>query len=99
MAIELTRKRVGLSLVDLFTGERAVVTAALAALLMTGLSAGMGVYYFVGTAFIGGILLWEHSIVRPGDLSRLNMAFFTLNGYVSMAFLAATLADIFLITR
>lgn len=67
---------------------------AFAALMMTGVAAGMGVYYFAGVGLIGGILIWEHSIVRPSDLSRLNMAFFTLNGYVSMAFLAATLLDI-----
>jgi len=72
---------------------------AFAALVMTGLSAGMGVLYFAGVALIGGILIWEHSIVRPNDLSRLNMAFFTLNGYVSMAFLAATLADLFVAAR
>jgi 4-hydroxybenzoate polyprenyltransferase len=67
---------------------------AFAALVMTGVAGDMGIYYLAGVGLIGGILIWEHSIVRPGDLSRLNMAFFTLNGYVSIAFLAATLLDI-----
>ena len=43
---------------------------------------------------IAALLIWEHAIVRPSDLSRLNKAFFDLNGYVSLAFLAGTVADI-----
>ena len=42
------------------------------------------------------LLVYEHAIVRPGDLSRLNVAFFNLNGYVSVAFFVATLADVLL---
>ena len=40
------------------------------------------------------MLIWEHAILRPSDLSRLNVAFFNLNGYVSVVYLAATLADV-----
>ncbi len=65
---------------------------ALGALVLTGTAAGLGAIYFAGLAVIGTILLWEHLIVRPHDLSRLNLAFFTLNGYVSVAFFVATLA-------
>lgn len=64
------------------------------ALVMAGHSAHLGAPYFLGVAAIAGILVWEHSIVKPTDLSRLDMAFFSLNGYVSMAFLVATLADV-----
>ena len=63
-------------------------------LVMAGLAAHLGAPYFIGVAAIAGILAWEHSIVKPTDLSRLDMAFFSLNGYVSMAFLLATLADV-----
>ena len=42
------------------------------------------------------LLVWEHAIVRPDDLSRLNIAFFNLNGYVSVAFFVATLVDVLL---
>ena len=42
------------------------------------------------------LLVYEHAIVRPSDLSRLNIAFFNLNGYVSVAFFVATLADVLL---
>jgi 4-hydroxybenzoate polyprenyltransferase len=40
------------------------------------------------------ILVYEHSIVRPSDLSRVNVAFFNLNGYVSLVYFAATLAEV-----
>ena len=44
--------------------------------------------YLGGVAVVAALLVWEHAIVRPNDLSRLNIAFFTLNGYVSVAFFA-----------
>ncbi len=69
-----------------------VVTVA--ALIQTGFAANLGAIYFAGVALIAAILVWEHSLVRPNDLSRLNMAFFSLNGYVSVAFLLATLTDL-----
>jgi 4-hydroxybenzoate polyprenyltransferase len=65
-----------------------------AAMLMLARVGGLGVIYVVGVVLIAGILVWEHAIVRPGDLSRLDMAFFNLNGYVSVAFFVATLADV-----
>jgi 4-hydroxybenzoate polyprenyltransferase len=71
----------------------AVTLAALGAL---GAAAGLGLFYVAGVAIVAALLIWEHAIVRPGDLSRLNMAFFSLNGYVSVVFLAAVIADIFL---
>jgi 4-hydroxybenzoate polyprenyltransferase len=45
--------------------------------------------YAVGVLGIAGVLLWEHSIVKPDDLSRLDKAFFDLNGYISLTFLGA----------
>ena len=65
-----------------------------AALFLLARSAGLGMIYLVGVAVIAAILIWEHALVRPSDLSRLDMAFFNLNGYVSFAFLLATLADV-----
>lgn len=80
-------------------GRSLIISAALhavtvAALVATGRSADLGGIYFAGVAVIAAILIWEHSLVKPRDLSRLNMAFFSLNGYVSVAFLLATLADL-----
>jgi 4-hydroxybenzoate polyprenyltransferase len=47
---------------------------------------GRGPAYAVGVALIAGLLIYEHALVRPGDLSKLNRAFFDMNGYVSVAF-------------
>jgi 4-hydroxybenzoate polyprenyltransferase len=61
-----------------------VTVGALAALpLVTPL----GWAYAVGLALITAVLVYEHWIVRPGDLSRINKAFFDLNGWVSVLFL------------
>jgi 4-hydroxybenzoate polyprenyltransferase len=43
---------------------------------------------------VAGLLLYEHSLVRPGDLRRLDAAFFTMNGVISVAFFAFVLADV-----
>ncbi len=67
---------------------------AVAALVMVARSGGLGVVYLAGVGVVAAILVWEHTIVRPSDLSRLDMAFFNLNGYVSVAFFAATVGDV-----
>ena len=69
----------------------AVTVAALFALAPI---AGLGAAYVIGVFVVTVLLIYEHAIVRPTDLSRLNIAFFNLNGYVSVAFLAATLIDV-----
>jgi 4-hydroxybenzoate polyprenyltransferase len=68
----------------------------LLALVAVGTSAGLGTLYFLGVAIVLAIFVYEHAIVRPTDLSRLNVAFFNLNGYVSLVYLLATLAQVFL---
>lgn len=61
--------------------------------LMAGLPALVGLDwpYWIGAALITGLLVWEHLIVRPGDLSRMNAAFFTANSAVSVVFFVAVL--------
>ena len=49
-----------------------------------------------GVAAVAGLLAWEHRLVRADDLSRIDAAFFTMNGYVSVIFFAFWAADIFL---
>lgn len=56
----------------------------------------LGVPYAVGLAVVAALLAYEHSLVKPGDLSRLDAAFFTMNGVVSIVVFAATLADLLL---
>lgn len=63
-------------------------------LAMVGVSARMGRIYWLGWLAVIAVLLWEHRIVSPNDLSRVNRAFFDLNAYVSIAFFCATVADV-----
>ena len=58
----------------------------------------MGVIYWLGFGVIAIILFWEHRLVTPTDLSRINRAFFNFNAYVSIGYLLTTVADVFLIT-
>jgi 4-hydroxybenzoate polyprenyltransferase len=65
-------------------------------LVATGMALGLGPAFFIGLGLLGLILAWEHTLVTPTDLSRVNAAFFTLNGWVAMLFLAAVAADFLL---
>ena len=76
-----------------FVGARAmhVVTVGLLAVVGAGLS--VGALYWAGVAAVAALLAYEHSIVRPGDLRRLDAAFFTINGVVSLVFCAFVALD------
>ena len=52
-----------------------------------------GLWYYVGVGVAAGILAWEHQLVRPGDLSRLDAAFFQMNGVMSVMVFAFALGD------
>ena len=64
-------------------------------LLGVGHVLARGVAYFVGVGVVVALLAYEHAIVKPGDLSRIDKAFFELNGYVSLAFFGFVLVDRF----
>jgi 4-hydroxybenzoate polyprenyltransferase len=55
----------------------------------------LGWIAWLGNAAVAALLIWEHSLVRASDLSRVNAAFFTANGYVSVLFFLFWCADIF----
>ena len=57
----------------------------------------LGALALAGVAAIAALLIYEHSLVKPNDLSRVNAAFFTMNGYVSVLFFIFWAADIFLL--
>jgi 4-hydroxybenzoate polyprenyltransferase len=59
-------------------------------------SFGLGPTAGAGIVAVAGLLLWEHRLVRADDLSRIDAAFFTMNGYVSVLFFIFWAADIFL---
>ena len=62
-------------------------------LAITGLIFGLGVFYWIGMAAAGGLFIYEHSLVKHYDLSKLDMAFFNMNGYISMTVFVFTLLD------
>ncbi len=57
----------------------------------------LGALALAGVAAVTALLFYEHSLVKPNDLSRVNAAFFTMNGYVSVLFFVFWAADIFLL--
>jgi 4-hydroxybenzoate polyprenyltransferase len=63
-------------------------------LVAAGLGLDVGVAYWLGVAAVGVLLGYEHSLVRPGDLRRLDAAFFTVNGVISIVFFAFVLIDV-----
>ena len=76
-----------------FEGARALHLATIALLAAAGVGLDVGPLYWLGVAAVGGLLLYEHSLVRPGDLRRLNAAFFTMNGVISAVFFGFVLVD------
>jgi len=71
-----------------------VVTLAL--LLWAGALVGLGWPYWLGLLVVSGLLAYEHSLVHPDDLSRVNVAFFNVNGIISVTLLASVLAALYL---
>lgn len=66
---------------------------AIAALILFGQGAGLGLPYFGGVMIAVIVIGWEHRQVKPGDLSKLNAAFFTANGIVSIVVFLGALVD------
>jgi len=72
-----------------------LLTVALLAWI--GLWFGLSWPYWVGLVAVAALFVWEHSLVKPDDLSKLNLAFFNLNGYISLTIFFATLAALFVV--
>lgn len=71
-----------------------VISAALVFAL--GYLGQFGSLYWVGAAFFSLLLLYQHFLVKPNDLSKVNLAFFTTNGIASVVFGSLVIADFFL---
>jgi 4-hydroxybenzoate polyprenyltransferase len=76
-----------------FWGARLLHVLTVALLVGAGLWLEVGVLYWLGVLSVAALLAYEHSLVRPGDVRRLDTAFFTMNGAISLAFCAFVLAD------
>ncbi len=66
---------------------------SVAFLVAFGVAAGLGVVYYLGVVVVAWLLFYEQSLVREDDLSKLNMAFFTMNGVISAIFFLFVLLD------
>jgi 4-hydroxybenzoate polyprenyltransferase len=76
-----------------FAGARLAHAATVACLVAAGLGLSVGALYWLGVAAVALLLAYEHSLVRPGDLRRLDTAFFTMNGVISVVFAAFVIVD------
>lgn len=65
---------------------------AVALLLLLGAWMFLGWLYWLGLLAVVALLVYEHSLIHPSDLSRINLAFFNVNGYISLMLLAAVVA-------
>ena len=83
-------------------GRRAALRISRAAHLVSvglfcgfGIESDLGLAYYAGVAVVASVLGFEHRLISAQDMSRVNLAFFTMNGVVSLVMLAATLFDIY----
>ena len=76
-----------------FVGAAAMHAGTVALLAAAGLGLDADVWYWLGVAVVAVLLVYEHAIVRPNDLRRLDAAFFTVNGVISIVFCAFVALD------
>ena len=76
-----------------FWGARLLHLATVGLLVAAGLGLPVGPLYWIGVGVVAALLSYEHSLVQPGDLRRLDAAFFTVNGVISVAFFLFVLGD------
>jgi 4-hydroxybenzoate polyprenyltransferase len=76
-----------------FRGARLLHLLTVGFLVGAGLGLPVGTLYWLGVAAVAVLLAYEHSLIRPGDLHRLDAAFFTVNGAISVLFFLFVLAD------
>ena len=76
-----------------FMGARLMHAGTVLLLATAGLGLSVGIAYWLGVLVVAALLLYEHSLVRPGDLRRLDAAFFTVNGVISVVFFAFVALD------
>jgi 4-hydroxybenzoate polyprenyltransferase len=75
-------------------GARGCHAVTTALLVWYALATGAGAFFWLGLVIVAGAFLYEHSIVRPHDLSRLNRAFFSVNGFIGIALFVCALLDL-----
>jgi 4-hydroxybenzoate polyprenyltransferase len=76
-----------------FWGARVLHGATVGLLVAVGVLLDVGVFYWLGVCVVAGLLIYEHALIRPGNLRRLDTAFFAMNGLISLAFFGFVLLD------
>jgi 4-hydroxybenzoate polyprenyltransferase len=96
-------QRVGLHSIPARFGIRRGLQVAAASHLLTvallvvlGITSSLSWPFWLGVAAVAGLLLYEHSLVKPDDLSKLGIAFFNINGYISVTIFVATFLAVLL---
>jgi 4-hydroxybenzoate polyprenyltransferase len=94
-------RRIGLRSIPGTLGVRGALRLAAAChalmivpLVVLGLVYPLGLIYFIGLAAVAALLVYEHALVRPDDLTRINIAFFQVNIVISLGLLAVTILDL-----
>jgi 4-hydroxybenzoate polyprenyltransferase len=77
-----------------FVGARLLHAATVLLLAAAGAGLGVGIAYWLGVVAVALLLAYEHAIVRPDDLRRLNAAFFTVNGVIALVFLGFVIVEV-----
>ena len=67
--------------------------------IIAGWYGHFGYWYWIGVAVFIGLLIYQHTLVKPNDLSKVNMAFFTTNGIASVVFAIFVILDLFLTNK
>jgi len=75
-------------------GARVCHAVTTALLVWYALATGAGAFFWLGLLIVAGAFVYEHSIVKPHDLSRLNRAFFSTNGFIGISLFVCALADL-----
>ncbi|MFI5758278.1 menaquinone biosynthesis prenyltransferase MqnP [Streptomyces sp. NPDC051569] len=75
-------------------GARASHAVTTALLVWYALATDAGVFFWAGLVIVAAAFLYEHTIVKPHDLSRLNRAFFSVNGFIGIALFVCALLDL-----
>lgn len=73
--------------------SRSLHAASFFLLVSNGLMFSLGAFYWTGMLVTAGLFIYEHSLIKENDLSKLDMAFFNMNGYISMTVFLFTLMD------
>jgi 4-hydroxybenzoate polyprenyltransferase len=79
--------------------SRALHAAAVAGFVGFGVLVPLGPAFFTGVCVAAALLVWQHRLLRPGDLTRIHTAFFTANGSIAILMLVAGCVDIYLVTE